>query len=147
MARLCALLSLLAAVLVMAQVAAAADPASSSPVVFTGATAGPAFVSWAAAGARTDAVLVMYDSDSKPVARYYLENAWPAKIDVGSLDAAKNEVSLETVEIAHEGVRLDVVTDNQDPDAADLANGITGTVSFAGGRTHGVLYPLRPPPL
>jgi hypothetical protein len=145
MARLFALLSLLAAVVVAAQAAAAAEPTSGSPVVFTRATAGSAFVSWAAAGARADAVLVMYDSDSKPVARYYLENAWPSKMDVGSLDAGKNEVSIESVEISHEGIRLDVGTDDKDPDAADVTNGITGTVSFAGRRTHGVLYPLRPP--
>jgi hypothetical protein len=145
MARLFALLWLLAAVLVAAQAAAAAEPASGSPVVFTRATAGSAFVSWAAAGARTDAVLVMYDSDSKPVARYYLENAWPSKIDVESPDAGKNEVSIESVEISHEGIRLDVVTDNKDPDAGDVMNGITGTVSFAGRRTDGVLYPLPPP--
>jgi hypothetical protein len=113
MARVFALLSLLAALLVAAQAAAAAEPTSGSPVVFTRATAGLAFVSWAAAGARADAVLVMYDSDNKPVARYYLENAWPSKIDVGSLDASKNEVSIESVEISHEGIRLDVVTDNK----------------------------------
>ena len=145
MARLFALLSLLAAVLVAAQAAAAAEPASSSPIVFTRATAGSAFLSWAAAGARTDAVLVMYDSDSKPVARYYVENAWPSKISVGSLDADENEISIESVEISHDGIRLDVLTDNKDPDAAYLTNGITGTVSFADRRTRGVLYPLRPP--
>ena len=113
--------------------------------VFTGATSGSAFLSWAAAGARTDAVLVMYDSDAKPVARYYVESAWPSKIDVGSLDADGNEVSIESVEISHEGIRLDVITDNKDPDTAYLTNEISGTVSYAGRRTRGVLYPLRPP--
>jgi T4-like virus tail tube protein gp19 len=145
MARLLALISLLALVLVATQAAPAAEPASGMPVMFTSATAGSAFVSWAAAGARTDSVLVMYDSDSKPVARYYLENAWPSKIDVGSLDAGENEVSIESVEISHEGIRLDIGTDDKDPDEAYVTNGITGTVSFAGRRTQGVLYPLRPP--
>lgn len=125
--------------------APAAEAASGAPVVFTRATAASAFVSWAAAGARTDAVLVMYDTDGKPVARYYLESAWPSKIDVESLDAGENEVSIESVEISHEGVRLDVVTDNRDPDGEYVANGITGTVSFAGRRTRGVLYPLHWP--
>ena len=145
MARVFALLSLLAAALVAPQVTAAAELASDSPVVFTGATGGSGFVSWADAGARTDAVLVLYDSDSKPVARYYVENAWPSKINVGSLEADGNEVSIESVEISHDGIRLDVVTDNKDPDEAYRTNAITGTVSFAGRRTRGVLYPLRLP--
>jgi hypothetical protein len=133
MARLFALLSLLVAVLVAAQVAAA-DTASGSPVVFTRATAGPAFLAWAAAGTRTDAVLVMYDSDSKPVARYYLEHAWPSKIDVGSFDASTNEISIETMEISHEGLRLDTGAN------ATGSDGIAGTVSFAGRQMRAALF-------
>jgi sugar lactone lactonase YvrE len=145
MARFFAFLSLLTAVLVAAQAAAAAEPASGSPIVFTRATAGSLFLSWAAAGARTDAVLVMYDTDGQPVATYHVENAWPSKISAGSLDAAGNEISIESIEISHDGIRLDVLTDSTDPDAAYLTNGITGTVSFADRRTRGVLYPLRLP--
>jgi T4-like virus tail tube protein gp19 len=140
MARLVALVSFLVAGLVAAQVASA-DTASSSPVVFTRATAGPGFMSWASAGTPTNSVLVMYDTAGTPVARYHLEMAWPSKIDIGSFDASKNEISIESLEISHDGLRLDVGTDNKDPDGAYMANGISGTVSFAGRQAHGVLYP------
>src|ERR1700746_558221 len=33
------------------------------------------------AAARKSCSLVMYNSDGKPVARYHLENAWPAKLE------------------------------------------------------------------
>jgi hypothetical protein len=133
MARLFALVSFLVAGLVAVQVASA-ETAASSPVVFTRATAGPAFLSWAAAGTRTDAVLVMYDSNSKPVARYYLENAWPSKIDGGSFDASKNEISIETLEIAHEGLRLDTGAN------AAGSDDIAGTVSVGGRQMRAALF-------
>jgi hypothetical protein len=55
------------------------------------------------------------------------------------LDAAKNEVSIESLEIWSEGI----VTDNKDPDGAYVTNGITGAVSFAGRQARGALFPLR----
>jgi phage tail-like protein len=39
--------------------------------------------------------LVMYDVEGKPVARYHLENAWPAKIEVEGVKAGASEVLLE----------------------------------------------------
>jgi len=58
--------------------------------------------------ARKSAMLVMYDYDGKPVARYHLENAWPSKIELrGStpaLDAGGSKVAVETLEIAHPGL-------------------------------------------
>ena len=37
------------------------------------------------AAARKSCSLVMYNTDGKPVARYHMENAWPAKIEIGGL--------------------------------------------------------------
>jgi len=42
--------------------------------------------------------VVMYQTDGTPVARYHLENAWPAKLEANAPEASKNEVSIETLE-------------------------------------------------
>jgi hypothetical protein len=49
---------------------------------------------WTAA--RKSASLVMYDTSGSPVARYHLENAWPAKVEIGGLRADASEVLMET---------------------------------------------------
>ena len=49
------------------------------------------------AAARRSCSLVMYNVDGKPVARYHLEDAWPAKIEIGGLKAGASEVLMETV--------------------------------------------------
>lgn len=54
------------------------------------------------AAARKSASLVMYNTDGKPVARYHLEHAWPAKIEIGSLKAGASEVLMEKVTIVCE---------------------------------------------
>ena len=146
MTRRFVLLALLAAFLAAPPAGAAVEPSMEGPVVFTGATAGAAFAVWVNSAVRADAVLVMYDGDFEPVAQYHLQGAWPAKVELGSLNATGTDVSIESIEISHEGVRLDIVTDNKDPDGAFRSSAITGTVSFAGCRTHGVLYLLHLPP-
>jgi phage tail-like protein len=50
---------------------------------------------WSAA--RKNASLVMYDATGAPVARYRLDNAWPAKLEIGSLKAGASSILLETV--------------------------------------------------
>ena len=42
-------------------------------------------------------VLTFFDLAGQPVARYHLENAWPAKIEIGALKAGSSEVLMETV--------------------------------------------------
>jgi len=49
------------------------------------------------AAARRSCSLVMYNVDGKPTARYHLEDAWPAKIEVGALKAGASEVLMESV--------------------------------------------------
>jgi phage tail-like protein len=46
---------------------------------------------------------VMYDAGGRPAARYYLENAWPSKLELGGLEAGKNEVAVEGITLCHEG--------------------------------------------
>jgi phage tail-like protein len=49
------------------------------------------------AAARKNAVLTMYDVVGEPVARYHLENAWPAKLEIGGLKADAGTALMETV--------------------------------------------------
>ena len=49
--------------------------------------------------ARKDTTIVVYDSAGNPVANYRLTNAWPKKIEVGSLKAGSTEVQMETITI------------------------------------------------
>jgi phage tail-like protein len=46
---------------------------------------------------RKNMVLEIFDTQDRPVARYHLENAWPAKIEISQLKAGASEVLLETV--------------------------------------------------
>jgi phage tail-like protein len=54
--------------------------------------------------ARKDAVLVMYDVQGGPVARYHLENAWPAKIVVDGDKVGATQVLFETVLLVSDGI-------------------------------------------
>jgi len=40
------------------------------------------------------------------IARYTLTNAFPTKWEAPDFDASSNELAIETIEIAHEGLRL-----------------------------------------
>ncbi|WP_051942343.1 phage tail protein [Streptacidiphilus rugosus] len=55
--------------------------------------------------ARKSASLVMYNFDGQPVARYYLEHAWPCKLEVSALKAGVSEVLMETVTIVCENLQ------------------------------------------
>jgi phage tail-like protein len=58
---------------------------------------------------RKDGQLQLLDDNGTPVARYTLTNAWPRKYTGASLEASGNEVPLEEIEIAHEGLSLQKV--------------------------------------
>ena len=55
--------------------------------------------------ARKSCSLVMYDTAGKAVARYHLEHAWPAKLEIGALKAGSSEVLMETVTIVSERIQ------------------------------------------
>ena len=50
--------------------------------------------------------IVVYDQKQQVVATYTITNAWPVKWEGPDFDASSNEVAIETIEIAHEGLRL-----------------------------------------
>ena len=61
-----------------------------------------------AAGTREakNATIALYDAKNQPVATYTITSAWPVKWESPDFDASSNEIAIETIEIAHEGLRL-----------------------------------------
>ncbi|HEV8337151.1 MAG TPA: phage tail protein [Candidatus Polarisedimenticolia bacterium] len=57
-----------------------------------------------AAGRKTCS-LVMYDYDGSPVARFYLEDAWPSKVGVETSKAGASKVLIERVTISAARIR------------------------------------------
>jgi phage tail-like protein len=55
---------------------------------------------------RKNGSIVMFDASGKPVASYRIVNAWPTKWEGPDFDASSNELAIETIEIAHEGLSL-----------------------------------------
>ncbi len=47
--------------------------------------------------ARRNCSLVMYSAEGKPVARYYLDHAWPSKLEIGAVKAGAGAVLTETL--------------------------------------------------
>jgi phage tail-like protein len=56
---------------------------------------------------RRDLVIKLLDEEHNPVMVWSVKNAWPAKVDSPTLKADGNEVAIETLEIAHEGVTIE----------------------------------------
>ena len=56
---------------------------------------------------RRNVAIVLLDDARTPVLRWLLRNSWVAKIEASELEAAKNEVAVESVELAHEGLELE----------------------------------------
>jgi phage tail-like protein len=54
--------------------------------------------------ARVDGTIELLDVDGRPVATYRFRQGWPSKYMGPSLNAASNEVAIETIEITHEGL-------------------------------------------
>jgi phage tail-like protein len=57
------------------------------------------------AAARRSCSLTMFNTDGKPVAKYWLEKAWPSKIELGGLKAGASEALLETVTLTTEAIQ------------------------------------------
>ena len=58
---------------------------------------------------RRSGVITMYNQASgEVVARYHIEDAWPTKWTGPTLQGSKNEVAIETLEIAHVGFKREV---------------------------------------
>ena len=56
---------------------------------------------------RRNVAVVLLDDARQPVLRWLLHSAWIAKIEFGSLHAKGNDVLIESVELAHEGLELE----------------------------------------
>jgi len=48
--------------------------------------------------------IAMYDQNRTEVARWTFQNAWPKKLSGPTLRAGSNEVPIESIELAHEGL-------------------------------------------
>ncbi|MBE7453246.1 MAG: phage tail protein [Kofleriaceae bacterium] len=57
-----------------------------------------------AMGGRKGGKIEQLSTDGKVVASWTFRSGWPVKWEVSELDATKSEVSIETLEIAHEGL-------------------------------------------
>jgi phage tail-like protein len=58
---------------------------------------------------RRDITISLLDETHSPVMVWKLRNAFPVKVDGGSLKATGNEVAIETMELAHEGLSVEAL--------------------------------------
>lgn len=56
---------------------------------------------------RFDGSIVLYDEKGEEAIRWNFFRGWPAKWEGPALNATGNEVAIETLEIAHEGLQRD----------------------------------------
>ena len=56
---------------------------------------------------RRDITITLLNENHEPVVVWKVRNAFPTKIDGGSLKATGNEVAIESMEIAHEGISVE----------------------------------------
>ncbi|HAA22783.1 MAG TPA: phage tail protein [Cytophagales bacterium] len=55
---------------------------------------------------RIKVVIKLLDQEGNPIMTWELSNAWPTKISATDLKSDGNEVAIDTIEIAHEGLSL-----------------------------------------
>jgi phage tail-like protein len=56
---------------------------------------------------RRNGTITLLDDARNPVVRWHFVNGWVTKYDGPDLNAKANDVAIETIEIAHEGLTLD----------------------------------------
>ena len=57
---------------------------------------------------RRDVTIVLLNEARQPVLRWHAESAWINKIEGPSLKAAANEIAMESVELVHEGLTIEM---------------------------------------
>ena len=87
-------------------------PSRPSVVLRRGLAPSSAIWTWHAQVRRTqaparDATLALVDAQNEVLARWKLAAARPTKVQVSDLNAASNEVAIETIELAAEGLDID----------------------------------------
>jgi phage tail-like protein len=55
---------------------------------------------------RRDLVISLLNENHEPVVAWKVRNAWPCKYSVTDLQACSNDVFMETIELAHEGLEV-----------------------------------------
>ena len=51
--------------------------------------------------------IVLLDAERQPVIRWNVSEAWPTKYDVSDLNAKNDEVAIELLELANEGIQIE----------------------------------------
>lgn len=57
---------------------------------------------------RRDVSIKLLNEAHEPIRVWRIKNAWPCKISSADLKADGNEVAIETLELAHEGITIDI---------------------------------------
>jgi phage tail-like protein len=56
---------------------------------------------------RRDLTISLLDEEHNPAMTWKVKNAWPTKVSGPGLKATGNEVAIESMEIAHEGIEIE----------------------------------------
>lgn len=56
---------------------------------------------------RRDVIISLLNENHEPVVVYKVKQAWPVKIQAPDLKSDANEVAIESIELAHEGLMID----------------------------------------
>lgn len=57
---------------------------------------------------RRSGAIILMDEERNDVMRWNFENAWPNKIDAPSFNASGNDVAIESIELVHEGLTMEL---------------------------------------
>lgn len=55
---------------------------------------------------RVNGKIIQLNTALQPVATWAFKNGWPCKWEMSEFDASKSELAIETLEIAHEGIKF-----------------------------------------
>ncbi len=55
---------------------------------------------------RRDVTVSLLNEEHEPVMTWQMTQAWPVKVEGPSLDGTGNEIAIETLEFAHEGLKI-----------------------------------------
>ena len=57
---------------------------------------------------KREVTIKLLNESGDPVVSWSLQEAWPVKVDSTDLKADGNEIAIESIELAHEGLKLEV---------------------------------------
>lgn len=57
---------------------------------------------------RRDIIIKLLNEEHEPVMAWKIKNAWPSKVQSSELKSDGNEVAIETIEVVHEGLTIDL---------------------------------------